>query len=307
MTGWDAFWGWLGWLWDSPWGVVIRVVLILLAALLVKAVLSALIRRTVRRIVRGVRAFDAAAAKRRRDDEPESPIPEVRRVQRTQSLGRIFDNTVTTAVVIVAALLVVYTVWPAATTAFALIAAGVGAGIGLGAQGVVKDVINGVFFAAEDQLGIGDVVDVGATTGIVEDLGVRITKVRDVGGTLWFVPNGQILRVGNLSHGWARAVVDLSVPYLTDVDAAREAITAAGAALAAEPAWKDRVLETPQVWGIESISSDAIVLRVVVRTRTQAKDDVARELRSRIKAALDTAGILPAPITVVRMDGNANG
>lgn len=298
MTVWDEVWAWAAAVWESGWGVPLRVAVIVLAALLIRFIARRLIRASVRRIADGVRAVTKAEAR-----VSDSPIDVARRVQRTRTLGRIFDNAASTAIVVVALLAIVYTLWPGATSAFALIAAGVGAGVGIGAQGLVKDVLNGIFFAAEDQLGIGDVVDVGVTTGVVEDLGVRMTQIRDVKGTLWFVPNGQITSVGNMSHGWARAIIDLQVPYASDVAGVQRAVADAGAALAADPAWAARIIEPPEVWGIQSLTSDAIVLRAVAKTKVDAQDAVAREFRARIKAAVDDADVLVWPPSVVRLDG----
>lgn len=300
MSGWDAFWAGVADVMNSGWGVPIRVLLIIIVALLVKLIAAALIRASVERIVAGVKALEAAEA-RKHAKGTESPVTGARRVQRTRSLGRVFGNTATAVISIVAVLLIVNTVWPQATTAFALIGAGLGAGIGLGAQGVVRDVLNGIFFAVEDQLGIGDVVDTGFATGIVEDLGVRTTQVRDVNGTLWFIPNGQISRVGNFSHGWSRAVVDLTVPYGADIEGIQAAMAQVATGLAAEAAWKDRILEPPEVWGITSISPDAVVLRAAVKTTTSGSDAVARELRARFKKAIDEGAFIPAAVTAVQI------
>src|SRR5699024_9564865 len=138
----------------------------------------------------------------------------------------------------------------------------------------------------------GDVVTVGETTGVVEDVAIRTTQLRDVEGTLWFLRNGLIDRVGNQSHGWARAIVDYAVPTRVDVDRVREVVTEAATSLRSDRQWSQVLLDQPEVWGIESVSPDAIVLRVVARTRTSAKDDVARELRARIKRAFDEAAIV---------------
>jgi len=153
---------------------------------------------------------------------------------------------------------------------------------------------------SEDQLGVGDVVDLGPATGVVEGVGIRITTVRDVNGTLWFVRNGEILRVGNMSQGWARVIIDLAVPYEADVDAVQATILATAVDMASNTKWKSRILEKPEIWGIESISAEAVVVRLVVRTAAAAKDDVARELRSRLKRALDEMGVrLPALNSIV--------
>ena len=131
----------------------------------------------------------------------------------------MLNNVVSVVVVIVALLLIVTAIDTNIIGSFALITAALGAGLGFGAQNIVKDVLNGLFMVAEDQLGVGDVVDLGEANGVVEAVGIRITQVRDVNGTLWFVRNGEIMRVGNKSQGWARVIIDLPAPYDSDVDA----------------------------------------------------------------------------------------
>jgi small-conductance mechanosensitive channel len=207
----------------------------------------------------------------------------VRVVQRTRTLGAVFGNIITTAVVVLVVLVLFTTLFPDATGAFALITAALGAGLGFGAQNVVKDVLSGLFMVSEDQLGVGDVVDLGPATGVVEGVGIRITSVRDVNGTLWFVRNGEILRVGNMSQGWARAIIDLAVPYEVDVDAVQDKILSTAVDMASNTKWKSRILERPEIWGIESISGDAVIVRLVVKTASAAKralDDMGVRLPS---------------------------
>jgi small conductance mechanosensitive channel len=251
----------------------------------------------VQRIVNGVK-------KRQNVEDTQalltSPLAAVRIVQRTRTLGSVLGNIVTTAIIVVAVLLIFNELVPNATGAFALITAALGAGLGFGAQNLVKDVLNGLFMVSEDQLGVGDVVDTGFATGVVEGVGIRVTQVRDVNGTLWFVRNGEILRVGNMSQGWARVIIDLAVPYEADVEAVQQRILQTALDMAATAKWKSRVLEKPEVWGIESISAEAVIVRLVVKTASAAKDDVARELRARLKQALDEIGVrLPALNSIV--------
>jgi small conductance mechanosensitive channel len=267
------------------------------SAVVVRIILQFVINRTVRSIVSGVK-------KKQGVDDTQAlnatPLAAVRVVQRTRTLGGVLSSLVTTVVVIVAVLLVITTISPDAAGAFSLITAAIGAGLGFGAQNIVKDVLNGLFMVIEDQLGVGDVVDLGPATGVVEAVGIRITDIRDVNGTLWHVRNGEIVRVGNISQGWARAIIDLAVPYESDIDEVEALILKTALDLADEPKWKRLIMEKPEVWGIESISAEAIVIRLVVKTRTSAKDDVARELRARLKRTLDTAGIrLPALNSIV--------
>jgi len=304
-TWWDAFTAWLVWLWNDPfWGRIVQAIIVVLVAWLARVILRAIIKRSVDRIVGGVKAKYEVTETRQLTAQ--SPVTAVRRVRRTQSLGRVFSNGVTAAISIIAILLVVWLLFPGASSAFALITAALGAGLGIGAQGVVRDLLGGIFLAVEDQLGVGDVVTIGSTTGVVEDVGIRITQVRDVEGTLWFIRNGDIDRVGNQSHGWARAIVDYAVPYSIDVDQAKTTISNAAAAFAKEPKWRQMLLEKPEVWGLESVSLDHLVLRLVVRTRTSAKEEVARELRHRVRLALDEAGLMLPPMSAVTPATDAN-
>jgi small-conductance mechanosensitive channel len=139
----------------------------------------------------------------------------------------------------------------------------------------------------EDQYGVGDDLDVGSVAGTVEAVSLRITRLRDINGVVWHIRNGTIKRAGNETHGWARAVIDFPVPYPIPVTAARSALDRAAAALWLDPAWHDLILERPQVWGVEDVSADTVLIRVAARTVPEGKLDVARELRERLKAALD--------------------
>ncbi|PJJ71914.1 small conductance mechanosensitive channel [Diaminobutyricimonas aerilata] len=283
--------------WESPLGKFLTVLIIIAILAVVRIILHFVIRAVVDRIVNGF--------KRRQNVEDTqsilaSPLAAARTVQRTRTLGAVLSNIVTTVVVVIGLLMVLTTVVPNVTSAFALITAALGAGLGFGAQNIIKDVLNGLFMVIEDQLGVGDVVDLGPATGVVETVGIRITQVRDVNGTLWFVRNGEILRVGNMSLGWSRVILDLAVPYEADVDTVQQRMLETANELAADPKWRARVVEKPEIWGIESISAEAVVVRLVVKTRSGVKDDVARELRVRLKRSLDEMGVrLPALNTIV--------
>ena len=271
---------------------LVWVVLLIVGGFLFAWVLRFVIRRVVNRIVSGAKSKanvdDTQALER-------SPLASVRLVQRTRTLGSILQNIVNVAIVIVTLLLIVQVVAPTALGSFALLSAAVGAGLGFGAQNIVKDVLNGIFIVAEDQVGIGDVVDLGLATGIVEYVSVRITHVRDVNGTLWYVRNGEITRIGNMLQGWSRVIIDLAVPIDADIDEVEQAMLGAATSIQKDPKWRTRVLEAPEVWGLESVSGDALVIRLVMKTRANAKDDVARELRMRLKHAIDELGMtLPA-------------
>jgi small conductance mechanosensitive channel len=169
----------------------------------------------------------------------------------------------------------------------------VGVAVGFGAQSLVKDFLSGFFVLAEDQFGIGDVVTVSDVTGTVEDVNLRITRLRSTDGTVWYVPNGEIRKVGNAAKEWARAIVDVVIPIQADVSVATGAIADEVARLAAEPAWSGAVLDPPEVLGVESIGPDGATLRVAARTKPDERAHVARELRARIGARLRREGISP--------------
>jgi small-conductance mechanosensitive channel len=277
--------------------VPLKVLAIIVIAVILRIVLRFVVDRVVKRVVNGVK-------KRQRVDDTrallQSPLSAVRIVQRTRTLGSVLNNIVTTVIVIVTILLIVTTIDANITGSFALITAALGAGLGFGAQNIVKDVLNGLSMVAEDQLGVGDVVDLGPATGIVESVGIRTTQIRDVNGTVWFVRNGEILRVGNMSLGWSRVIIDLAVPYDADVAAVQERMLTTANDMAKDAKWKPLILEKPEIWGIESISGDAVVIRLVVKTRAGTKDDVARELRARLKRSLDDLGVkLPTLNSIV--------
>ena len=171
-----------------------------------------------------------------------------------------------------------------------------GVAIGFGAQSLVKDFLAGIFILTEDQYGVGDIVDVGEATGTVEAVSLRTTKLRSVDGVLWHVPNGQIARVGNMSQQWARALLDVSVAYNADLELAKATIKEVADSVWRDPAWSGRVLEEPTVWGVEALAADGVTIRLVVKTVPSAQFEVLRELRSRIKHAMDAAGIeIPYP------------
>lgn len=294
------FWTWLGARLLDFGGTMLKVVGVIIGIAVAAWILRVIIRRVVDRIVNG------AKSKARVDDTQaldRSPLSAVRLVQRTRTLGTILQNIVNVVLVIVALVWIAGIVAPNALASLTLLTAAVGAGLGFGAQNIVKDVLNGIFIVAEDQIGIGDVVDLGLATGIVEFVSVRITHVRDVNGTLWHVRNGEITRIGNMSQGWSRVIIDLAVPVDADIDDVEKAMLAAAKTMWKEPKWRSRIIEQPEIWGLESISGDALVIRLVMKTRSSSKDDVARELRARLKRAIDDMGIALPQLNSIVLTG----
>ena len=168
----------------------------------------------------------------------------------------------------------------------------VGVAVGFGAQSLVKDFLSGFFVLVEDQYGVGDVITIAETTGTVEEINLRVTRLRAVDGTVWFVPNGEIRKVGNSAKEWARAIVDVIVPNMADLEAATAAIADEAAALARDPAWAEAVLEAPDVLGVESLGADNVTVRVSTKTTPSHRAPLARELRSRISRRLQRDGVV---------------
>lgn len=172
----------------------------------------------------------------------------------------------------------------------------IGVAVGFGAQNIVKDFLAGLFMLLEDQYGVGDVIDVGPAKGTVEAVTLRVTRLRDIDGVVWYMRNGEILRVGNESQNWARAVLDIPVDYGEDTGKVKDVLKKAADELAEDPHWEEIVLEEPSVWGVQGMTGDAVIVRVVVKTAPGRQGDVARELRERVKKAFDEAGVSVATL-----------
>jgi small conductance mechanosensitive channel len=168
----------------------------------------------------------------------------------------------------------------------------VGVALGFGAQSLVRDFLSGFFMLAEDQFRVGDVIIVGDTTGTVEEVNLRVTRLRDSNGTVWFIPNGEIRKLGNSAKDWARAIVDIVVPLGTDITVATAAIAEEVAAIAREGSLGPAVLEGPELLGVEAMTSDGITVRVTAKTTPEERASVARDLRARLGERLMTAGVI---------------
>ena len=167
----------------------------------------------------------------------------------------------------------------------------VGVAVGFGAQNLVRDFLSGIFMLVEDQYGVGDVIDAGPATGTVESISLRTTRLRDVNGTVWHLPNGHIERVGNRSQQWSQAVLDVDVSYDTEIAHACDVIKRTAEAMCDEPALAGSVLAAPEVWGVEDLGADSVTIRVVLKTAPHDQLRVTRALRARVKGAFDDAGI----------------
>ena len=243
----------------------------------------------------GVSAVDAASQPvvNGAAAQAEVALVDERRKQRVRALGAILRSAASVTIFSIAGFAVLGDL--GINLAPLLASAGVvGVAVGFGAQNLVRDYLSGIFMLVEDQYGVGDVITVGDATGTVENVTLRITRVRDVNGIVWHIRNGAIETVGNESQGWARAVIDFPVPFASDLVTIRNVLEATGDAMWNEPTWRAVMLEAPEVWGAQEISGDQVVMRIVAKTAPLRQWEVEREMRARVKAALYGAGIYRA-------------
>jgi small conductance mechanosensitive channel len=272
----------------------LAVVISVVATVMVALALRWLVRRLVSRVVRSVTQTSVtrrfARAKAGRVGEETAQILAERAAARARTLGALLKSVTTVVIVGIAAVVILglagVNVGPVVASAGI-----VGIAVGFGAQSLIRDFLTGVFMIFEDQYGVGDVVDTGQATGTVEDVGLRLTKLRDENGVIWYVPNGSIARVGNKSQGWAVADVQVPVAASEDLDHVQGVLRDTAEQLAGHPVWSADVLDESPVVSVESITPEAVMLRLRLHTRATKQGAVTRELRVKVKEALDAAGI----------------
>jgi small-conductance mechanosensitive channel len=219
-----------------------------------------------------------------------SPAVSARRAQRAMTIGSVLKSVITIVLIAVFGTMMLSEI--GVNIAPIIASAGIiGVALGFGAQSLVRDFLSGIFMIFEDQYGVGDVVDVGEATGTIEAVTLRVTRLRDLNGTVWYVPNGEILRVGNMSQNWSRAVVDVSVGYREDLSRVKRVLAEVAHDLWEDDEFSDLIIEEPEITGVEMLAPDSVNLRVLVKTRPMEQWAVARELRQRIKARFDHEGI----------------
>jgi moderate conductance mechanosensitive channel len=290
-------------------GTPLRLFLIIVLGVLIRRALHRLIHRLAERIANGPPAGNGGSESRtglsgrlgRRSRQASiapvtgpaagtSPLLTTRRQARARTLASVLRSVTTALIAVIVTLMVLqeleFSVGPLLASAGV-----VGVALGLGAQSLVRDVVAGMFMIIEDQYGVGDVIDVGSASGSVEAVGLRVTRLRDVNGTVWYVRNGEIMRVGNQSQGWSRTVLDISIGYEEDIDRVEQVLLDTAQQLREEPKFGPFILDDPEVWGVEELTSEFTVIRLVVRTQPMQQWAVGRELRRRIKQRFDADGI----------------
>nr|WP_239130803.1 mechanosensitive ion channel family protein [Actinoplanes nipponensis] len=283
------------WLANSSYVFIVkplRIVAIVVIAMLIRWLLHRGIRRLTATTSRAAMPALLKPLRERADKQQEAAentfIPERRR-QRAEAIGSVLRSFVTAVVFTMAVLLVMGEL--GFNLAPLLASAGiVGVALGFGAQSLVKDLIAGLFMLLEDQYGVGDSVDLGDAVGVVETVGLRVTTVRDMRGVLWYIRNGEIIRVGNKSQGWAMVVIDIPIGFVNSEEASA-VLRRAALALAEEPEHATEFLEPPDVIGVEQLTVDGAVIRTIAKTTADGQPVVQRELRRRLTEALETSGI----------------
>jgi small conductance mechanosensitive channel len=274
---------------DTFLGTSLTIIGIVVVALIVNRLVNRGIKRALRTLHSGaVRERMGALRRRTPSALLETDEISIRAEQRINALTSVLRSVTTAVIFAIAGFMILGEL--GLNLAPLLAGAGiVGLALGFGAQSLVKDFLSGMFILVEDQFGVGDIVDLDQqTSGTVEAVSLRTTRLRSVDGTVWHVPNGDIHRVGNKSQHWSRALLDVEVAYETDIEHAKAVIKRV-----ADELWRERedILEEPEVWGVERIGPNSVVIRLVVKTRPADQYDVSRELRQRLKEAFDAEGI----------------
>lgn len=267
----------------SQWSTLIVILAIVIGALILRIALKIASRRIVRTVVSGVNRASL-------DKRVDSILAEQRLTQRTRTIASVLDNFATW-VITITALVMILSELGVNVGALIAVSTVIGAAVGFGAQSLVKDILSGIFIVFEDQYGVGDWVEIGSVSGEVERVGLRVTEVRDVHGTLWFVRNGEINEVGNASQDWAAALLDFPFAYNNDVDKVQSIIADVAAKMRASEDWSKDMTAEVEIWGMQHVSGEQFIIRVSARTVPNRQWAVARELRKRCKLAFDAAGI----------------
>ena len=274
-------------LWLVP---VLQIALILILALIVRTVALRLISKVVDRMA----VEDKPDVPSRARWQQLLPAGERRR-QRAKTVGSVLGSIASVTIWGVACLMILAQL--DINLAPILTSAGiVGLAVGFGARNVVMDFLSGMFMILEDQFGVGDVIDTGSATGTVEHVGLRITRLRDADGVIWYIRNGEVKRIGNKTQGWGNAVVDVPAAPSENLQRIRELIEQTAEGLAKDESWDEKVWGPPQITGVESFDSEVVVLRAQVKTMPQQNLEVARELRARLKTTFDHEGVVLAKV-----------
>ncbi|TAK69036.1 MAG: mechanosensitive ion channel family protein [Actinomycetota bacterium] len=279
-------------MWQWLTGVPLQILIILLVAVIVRWVLRRIINRVVRRMATSARQERLGQVRRAaRTAELSGILLGERREQRAEAIGQLLKSIVSIAVWGLAVL----TILPKLGIDIAplLASAGViGVALGFGAQTLVKDYLSGIFLIIEDQFGVGDMVDLGPVIGTVEEVTLRVTRLRDTTGVVWYVRNGEVLRVANRSQGWTLAIVDVPVGYDEDLERVREIVEMVAEDMDEDARYDEMLFGRPSYAGVEQITGDALYIRVTAKAAPEQTIPLTRVIRERLKLAFDRAGVV---------------
>ncbi|MGY1435763.1 mechanosensitive ion channel family protein [Streptomyces reniochalinae] len=276
--------GWIQDNWTDWLASGVRIVFICVVAVVLRYLIRRAITQLITRMNRRAEIVDSGNALRG------LLVSGERRRQRSAAIGSILRSVASFMILGTAALTVLsgLGINPAPLLASAGVA---GVALGFGARNLVMDVLAGMFMLLEDQYGVGDRIDAGEASGVVMEIGLRVTQLRGDGGEIWYIRNGEIKRIGNLSQGWAMATLDVRVRAEEDLEEVRATVLAAGEGMSKESPWDEVLWEPVEVLGLDEVTLDSMVLRVSVKTMPEKSLGVERELRWRVKQALDARGI----------------
>ncbi|NMM22698.1 MAG: mechanosensitive ion channel family protein [Phycicoccus sp.] len=279
----------------GDWWWLIGPSLIIIGTLVGAMLLRWLLHRAIDRVVgsaltRAARRLSQAPGRASRVLANAMGLDQTRSAQRAGTMGAVLKST-STFVIFTLALLTVMSTFGLPLGPLLASAGVVGVALGFGAQSLVKDFLSGIFMILEDQYGVGDVIDTGEAIGTVEDVTLRVTRLRDASGIVWYIRNGEIVRIGNRSQGWSTAVVDIPVSYSENLDVVLPLIREVLRQIVVGVEWKSRLLEEPTVAGVESIAGSVVTVRIFAKCAPNENFSVQREIRERVKVAFDSAGI----------------
>ncbi|MCU0301406.1 MAG: mechanosensitive ion channel family protein [Candidatus Nanopelagicales bacterium] len=283
--------------WDGFWGIGLTVGLIIVVAALLHLLVARIINRAVKRwIASGHSRADSLVDNPEETVELQAMIMSQRREQRARAVGQLLRSAFALLIWGTAVLLALTEL--GVNIAPLIASAGVlGVALGFGAQTLVKDYLSGFFLIVEDQYGVGDLVDVGPVIGNVEEVTLRITRIRDMTGVVWYVRNGEILRVANQSQGWTMASAVIPVAYDANLEQLRRIVTEVGTEMANDPETSRMMLGRPTFAGVDAVSGEAVYVRIVAKARASQQVPLTRELRERLKVAFDRNGVV-VPVLV---------
>ncbi|WP_192498706.1 mechanosensitive ion channel family protein [Ornithinimicrobium pratense] len=265
-------------------GPPLRIVLILVGALLLRWLVNRAIRTVVTNAVARADQHERTAGDRATEASSE------RRRQRALTMGSLLRSIATFVIASVAILTVMAEL--GLPLGPLLTSAGIGGiALGFGAQSLVKDFLSGIMMIIEDQYGVGDVIDTGEAIGTVEEVTLRVTRLRDATGVVWFIRNGEIVRIGNRSQGWAQATIDIQVAYDESPERVIGLLEEVVTGVHQDPMLAEKLLERPTVAGVESVTGGTMTIRIFAKCRPGEQFAVPRVVRERAKAAFDAAGV----------------